>query len=1107
MSLRPAFLDTLNPATSSVVESCAGSGKTWLLVSRMIRLLLAGVPPSELLAITFTRKAAEEMRSRLFEWLELLAIEPDSVVLAFLTQRGLDESAALQAMPRARGLLEAVLHSLPGPMITTFHGWFLTLLERAPLSHRAPANLIEEVALLRAEAWQIWGESLRGPGKARQAEALTGLLSELPMDSVRSLLFGLLDKRAEWWAWAEGRQDAVADAIAELQHLAGLDEDRDVIAELWAEPGFGGSLEEFVPLLARNGQGVKQDVERSEVLGRLLGQDQEARRPRAGGDPDEEKTWIPACAGMRDGDRDALQTVFLTGKGEPLARKPGATLDKRLGAASAARFLELHAALAARVIETGHALAEQAALRLNRQALVAGVDLIERYQALKRERDGLDFADAEWLAMRLLSDPDESDALLAKLDARWKHLLLDEFQDANPLQWRILTAWLSAYGADRERPTVFVVGDPKQSIYRFRRAEPRLFEMAGRWLERDFGAGIFRQNETRRCAPRVVAWVNAVFSGLGDAYPDFVAHGAHQAALSGHCELIVAAPAATVAEVVEPAGGLRDPLVEPPPQMPDRRAGEAALVARRILEIVGRLVVTEDGGRPARFGDILVLSASRTGLEAFEDAFKATGIPYLGSRRGGLLDTLEVADLRALLGFLVMPHDSLKLAQALKSPLFGFSDGDLVALRDAGAGPWSLRLRAWAVRLDAPDHVRRALDLLDDWLAVAGHLPPHDLLDRIFHQGQVEARYAARVPGRLRASVLANLRGLLELSLSLGSGRFPSLPRFLDELQTLQRRAGDEAPDEPPTATGDAVRLLTIHAAKGLEAPVVFLIKADEERRNRDHYGVLLDWPPGEERPAHFSVYGPAERRGRSRQPLFDQEHEQAERENLNLLYVAMTRARQALIVSGLEGAKEGTWLVRLQQALTMAEFADLPEMAWREAEVAVADEVQSSARVPVPAPVGGIGRRRAESAEETAFGIDVHRYLELATAGRTETDIRAELGLDDASCQRVRSVAEAMLRSPEARRFFESGRARNELEYVGADGRVRRIDRLVEFDDAVWVLDYKTGGTDEPDIGRRAEPHLAQLADYRQAVAALYPGKRVCAALLFGDGQLYQVN
>jgi len=884
-------------------------------------------------------------------------------------------------------------------------------------------------------------------------------------------------------------------------------------------------LEEFQPLLAANAAGVKADGERvlglAEVLAPTLSL--EGRGARGEG-----------------GSRNAftnLLPIFLTAAGEPLSRKPGATLDKRLGAAGAARFIELHYQLAERVQTTLWLLHEQKALRLNRLALVAGADLVAHYQDLKRERDGLDFTDAEWLALQLLSDPDESSALLAKLDARWKHLLLDEFQDANPLQWRILTAWLSAYGADLERPTVFMVGDPKQSIYRFRRAEPRIFELAGQWLERNFAAVTLHQNETRRCAPRVVAWVNAVFGGLGEAYPGFAAHGAHQGGLPGWCE-IVSSPAppgegqgerepgwhnATVAPSSGPAGhppprgeGLRDPLSEPPPAKPDKREQEAVLVAQRILDLVGRLVVAEDGNRPARFGDILVLSASRTGLEVFEAAFKSAGIPYLGNRRGGLLDTLEAGDLMALLGFLVMPFDDLKLARALKCPLFGCSDADLMAVRDAGIGPWLERLRRWS---EAPAHVRRARELLAAWRDAAGHLPPHDLLDRIFHEGEAEARYAAAAPERLRYSVLANLRGFMELSLKLGGGRFPSLPHFLDELKALGEDAGADAPDEPPAATGDAVRMLTIHAAKGLEAPVVFLIKADEERRNRDHYGALIDWQPEDERPEHFSLYGSGELRGHARDGLFEQERALEARENLNLLYVAMTRARQALIVSGLAEAKEGTWMARLLAGLEGADFVGLPEMFFSpppSGEGLGERELGSHYAIVAPSPgpsghpppategsaeqgEGSVGRRRPPSTPEIAFGIHVHRYLELVTEDHAATAIQADLGLDGAAFANVRQMAEAILHAPETRRFFETGKGRNELAYVGADGQIRRIDRLVEYDDEVWVLDYKTGGF--------AEGYLEQLADYKQAVAALYPGKCIRTALLYGDGRCQEVE
>ncbi|MDD5365105.1 MAG: UvrD-helicase domain-containing protein [Gallionellaceae bacterium] len=1074
----------LSPSRCAVVEACAGSGKTWLLVSRMVRLLLAGAPPAELLAVTFTRKAAEEMRGRLYEWLEFLAVADDAAVLAFLGQRGLADDEARSLLPKARRLFEAVLDSVPGPMITTFHGWFLNLLARAPLAWRAPANLIEDAVLLKAEAWQTWAESLRAADKAAPAEALSGLLEWMPLASVHKLLFGFLDKRAEWWAWAAGRADPLADAVAAQQAMANLNEAREVVAEMWSEPGFPAILAEFLPMLAANGAGVKQDAERAGVLADLL---EQART---------ESHWA------------GLQAIFLTAKSEPFVRKPGAALDKRLGAERAARFIELHYSLAERVLRALHQLQDQYALRLNRLALTAGSDLLAHYQALKRERDGLDFTDAEWLALQLLSDPDESAALLAKLDARWKHLLLDEFQDANPLQWHILTAWLSAYGADPERPTVFMVGDPKQSIYRFRRAEPRLFELAGSWLTQNFAAAVYRQDETRRCAPRVVAWVNALFGGLAGAYPGFAVHTAHQSGLPGWCELIVAPPREPPREGER--SGLRDPLAEAPAAKPDKRAEEAVRVAQRILDIVDRL---EAAGRPARFGDILVLSASRTGLEVFEDAFKTAGIPYLGSRRGGLLDTLEASDLMALLGFLVMPFDDLKLAHALKSPLFGCTDEDLMTLRDAGAGPWYERLRAWAALVDAPAQVRRADGLLAAWREAAGPLPPHDLLDRIFHEGEVEARYAAATPARLRPSVLANLRGVLELSLKLGGGRFPSLPHFLDELKSLGEDAGNDAPDEPPAATGDAVRMLTIHAAKGLEAPVVFLIKADEERRERDHSGALIDWPPEAERPAHFSLYGSGELHGHARNDLFEQERALMARENLNLLYVAMTRAQQALFVSGLEQAKDDTWLARLQPALEQAAMAGLPEMRFVDVAAHAQTGPQSNGWMAAssklrftrfPACAGmtmpdGIGRRRATSTPEIAFGIQVHRYLELATKGAPDEAVRADLGLDAAAFARVSAMAGAILGNPDTRRFFAAGQGRNEVAYVGADGQVRRIDRLVEYDDEVWVLDYKTGGY--------AEAYHEQLADYRQAMAALYPDKRIRTALLFGDGRWQEVE
>jgi ATP-dependent helicase/nuclease subunit A len=393
-------------------------------------------------------------------------------------------------------------------------------------------------------------------------------------------------------------------------------------------------------------------------------------------------------------------------------------------------------------------------------------------------------------------------------------------------------------------------------------------------------------------------------------------------------------------------------------------------------------------------------------------------------------------------------------------------------------------------------------------------------------------RYAAAVPARLIPSVRANLQGFLALSLQHAGGRYPSLPRFLEELRQLRAQAGrggDDGPDEPSPASGDAVRMLTIHGAKGLEAPIVFLIKADQSSRPDPAYGVLLDWPPDADRPAHFSLHGGKEWRGPGRDKLFAHNREQAARERLNLLYVAMTRAGQALFISGLgevetdaEGGEAGArqveenWLDLADAALRGSNLDGLPEMHWiapatlGSANAASRQSVASPFSGPPCEPLPAIGCRVEAGGAEAEFGIQVHGWLQGLCEGWSRATMIARFvtdATDTAAVERIETTALRIHGIAELAAAFDPSRhlrAFNELEFIDGNGRVARIDRLVEFESEIWLLDYKTGGLAEADLALRSLPHLEQMAGYRAAVQHLFAGKPVRVALAYADGRVY---
>ncbi len=1090
----------LDPHKNVVVEACAGSGKTWLLVARVLRLLLAGAPPSSILAITFTRKGAAEMKSRLMRLLEELAGATDEEARRLLRERAVGEAEIEALLPKAKALFAEVAFASPGVTISTFHGWFQQILAAAPLGFGIGDSVIadSETRLLE-EAWQSFAENLNRAPDSAAGQSLHRLFEQRGLSNTKSLLYGFLACRVDWQLYARESLGLPADTpVEEVTEAAaerwagewGIDPSHDPIEDWFANAKNLADCRALFTGLTKLEKLPKTARERMDSLERAL------------------------TADTAEAAYQLAYRAFLTKEDTPV-KVVESWADK-------AGFATEHRQLCMGLQYVREALQALRNLELNRDALTAGLGLLAAYEKLKSDQRQLDYNDLEWRAFDLLADSVHAETLQYRLDCRYRHLLLDEFQDTSPIQWRCLTEWLNASAAADNRPSVFLVGDPKQAIYRFRRTDARLFEIARKYFQNEYGAIDCRLDSTRRNAPAVIDFVNALFTDLPD-YPGFHRHESEQQGLSGAAHVLAAqeAPEVEEAKAIAWRNPLQAPLAE---DDAERYAAEAAAMADSIARIVGQQVIEERGAdgrmvkRAAQYGDVLVLFRRRSPLPTFEDALRHAGIPYLSARSGGLIETLEVQDLVALLRFLSAPADDLALAQVLKSPLFSASDRDLLTIRFAPGealheNSWWQRLQTLEAGAHLPptSPLARARHHLARWFTWMDTLPVHDLLDRIFHDADVAARYMASVPAPMRASVAANLRAFMALALQLDGGRYPSLPRFLDELKRYRALPDEDAPDlgevraEQKAERPDAVRMMTIHMAKGLEAPIVWLIDSADGSSRNEHHFALVDWRPEEPAPRHFSFVADKESRDPARQPIFEEEADYQARERKNLLYVAATRAKQYFVMSGTRPSKSGPpswleWAGERWEENSGHTDAPWPELSAQAAAERARDHgSQNGGEGGEPWPIS-VGTRHAPDLDMAArsHGIQVHAALEaLAPVGKG-ADARAPDGIAEGA---IRSEALRIMASPGLARFFAPAQftqAGNEVEIAHPEGTVR-IDRLVWFESEIWVLDYKTG---EADVTR----YRSQVEGYCRLVAELYPALRVRGALVAGDGALVEV-
>ncbi|MEP7101182.1 MAG: 3'-5' exonuclease, partial [Burkholderiales bacterium] len=721
--------------------------------------------------------------------------------------------------------------------------------------------------------------------------------------------------------------------------------------------------------------------------------------------------------------------------------------------------------------------------------------------------------------LALLRDATLAGWVQERLDARIRHVLIDEFQDTSPLQWHALHAWLSAYagaggGTSGQRPPgLFIVGDPKQSIYRFRRAEPRVFEAAQRFVVDALGGTMLACDHTRRNAPELLAALNTVFDQAqrADEFSGFRDHTTELASdpQAGVFLLprVPRPPRAARGEVAaEPAlwrDSLRTPRHEPEEVL---REQEATRVAQAI-----HALVTRDGVQPA---DIFVLSRKRQSLRLVAQALQRVHVPYAAVEDAALMDAPEARDLVALLDALVSPRHKLSLAQALRSPLFGASDEDLIALAERArlttnnSDWWRALMRADAdgePPLSAA--LQRARELLPRWRAASTALPPHDLLDRIVFEGELRERVAATVPAVQRAAALDTIDAVLAQALTLDGARYATPYNFV---RALKRRSVKAA---APTHA-DAVQLLTVHGAKGLEAKLVFVMDADPEPKTTETATLLIDWPVEAEQPRRCAFVYSEGACPPSLVALLDAEKAARQREELNGLYVAMSRAKQRLVFSATEPSRRvpgASWWDRIEPlaaALPLADIgaADLapalpPPARLKVLTLAARPEPLASQAVP----------QRSPDTDATRLGKAVHRVLEWAAVSSIQAsadeiaDFAQAAAIEfGAPAAAVEKLAKTILCGPDCARFFDGPQLRwagNEVP-VSEGGELLRIDRLVRLDDVWWVLDYKLSHAPQ-----QLDAYRAQLRRYRAAVQRAQPGEPVRCAFITGAGAVVEID